>query len=60
MAHAVSRGASPALPPLGAHFPPLFLPPPSMYHLFGPVTQEVTCFEQAAPHGGILVSAEFR
>ena len=30
------------------------------YHLFGRVTQEVTCFEQAAPHGGTLVSAEFR
>ena len=29
------------------------------YHLFGPLTQAVTCFEQAAPHGGVLVSAEF-
>ena len=30
------------------------------YHLFGPLTQAVTCFEQAAPHGGVLVSADFR
>ena len=30
------------------------------YHLFGPLTSEVTCFEQAAPPGGVLVSAKFR
>ena len=30
------------------------------YHLFGPITQEVNCFEQSAPHGGIMCSAEFR
>ena len=30
------------------------------YHLFGPLTQEVTCYEQAAPPGKILCSSDFR
>lgn len=30
------------------------------YHVFGGVTSEVTCYEQSAPHGGILCSGGFR